>query len=107
MLEDVQQAFSKGVHRVALAVAGFLPGVLTMLLVLAFAIGTAYLAAAAPPRRRRPHRLLFRPLWRYRAGARVAIGLGSREAVNRDWHRREHEGARGEAAEEADEIHHM
>ncbi len=47
MWGDVEQAFGKGVHRVALAVAGFIPGVLTMLLVLAFAIGIAYLVRFA------------------------------------------------------------
>ena len=42
MWGDVAQAFSDGVHRVALSVAGFLPGVLTMLLVLAFSVGIAF-----------------------------------------------------------------
>jgi hypothetical protein len=42
MWVDVAQAFSDGVHRVALSVAGFLPGVLTMLLVLAFSVGIAF-----------------------------------------------------------------
>lgn len=43
MWSDVTQAFSDGLHHVALAVARFLPGVLTMALVLAFAIGLAFL----------------------------------------------------------------
>jgi hypothetical protein len=42
MWGDVVQAFGDGVHRVALSVAGFLPGVLTMLLVLAFSVGIAF-----------------------------------------------------------------
>ena len=44
---DVAQAFRDGAHRVALAVAGFLPGVLTMLLVLVFTVGIAYLVRFA------------------------------------------------------------
>ncbi len=237
MWEDVQQAFSRGVHRVALAVAGFLPGVLTMLLVLAFAVGMAYLVRFALRRSlvgmdfdRRVHRwgltptaewapkhapsaiaahagfwfvllvgflaglkslettvtdelaagaLAYLPnllaaglvfavgiaaarflertalinavnmqiqsarllslgvkwlvvlfvialsLQQLRLGGAVltvsfavlfggivlalalAIGLGSREAVTRGWQQRRHEGARGEVAEEANEIHHM
>jgi hypothetical protein len=237
MWEDVQQAFSRGVHRVALAVAGFLPGVLTMLLVLAFAVGMAYLVRFALRRSlvgmdfdRRVHRwgltptaewapkhspsaivahagfwfvllvgflaglkslettvtdelasgaLAYLPnllaaglvfavgiaaarflertalinavnmqiqsarllslgvkwlvvlfvialsLQQLRLGGVVltvsfavlfggivlalalAIGLGSREAVTRGWQQRRHEGARGEVAEEANEIHHM
>jgi hypothetical protein len=47
MWEDVTQAFGAGVHRVALAVAGFLPGVLTMLLVLAFSVALAYVVRFA------------------------------------------------------------
>lgn len=43
MWTDVELAFQDGLHRVALAAAGFLPGVLTMLLVLAFALALAYL----------------------------------------------------------------
>lgn len=43
MWTDVELAFRDGVHRVALAVAGFLPGVLTMLLVLGFALALAFL----------------------------------------------------------------
>ena len=42
MWGDVEQAFSDGVHRVALSVAGFLPGFLTMLLVIAFSVGIAF-----------------------------------------------------------------
>lgn len=42
MWSDVEQAFSEGVHRAALSVAGFLPGFLTMLLVLAFSVGIAF-----------------------------------------------------------------
>jgi hypothetical protein len=42
MWGDVAQAFSEGVHRVAFSVAGFLPGVLTMLLVLGFSVGIAF-----------------------------------------------------------------
>jgi len=42
MWGDVAQVFSDGVHRVALSVAGFLPGFLTMLLVLAFSVGIAF-----------------------------------------------------------------
>ncbi len=47
MTEDVAQAFQEGAHRVALAVAGFLPGVLTMLLVLAFTVVIAFLVRFA------------------------------------------------------------
>jgi hypothetical protein len=47
MWQDVSRAFGEGVHRVALAVAGFLPGVLTMLLVIAFAAAIAYLVRFA------------------------------------------------------------
>ena len=43
MWTDVELAFQEGLHRVALAAAGFLPGVLTMLLVLAFALVIASL----------------------------------------------------------------
>ncbi len=43
MWTDVEVAFRDGLHRVALAAAGFLPGVLTMLLVLAFALVLAIL----------------------------------------------------------------
>ena len=42
MWGDVAEVFSDGVHRVALSVAGFLPGFLTMLLVLAFSVGIAF-----------------------------------------------------------------
>lgn len=42
MWSDVEQAFRDGVHRVALSVAGFLPGFLTMLLVVAFSVGVAF-----------------------------------------------------------------
>lgn len=47
MQGDVAQAFADGAHRVALTVAGFLPGVLTMLLVLAFTVGIAFLVRFA------------------------------------------------------------
>jgi hypothetical protein len=47
MWGDVEQAFRDGLHNVALAVAGFLPGVLSMLLVLAFAVALAYLVRFA------------------------------------------------------------
>lgn len=47
MWTDVELAFQEGVHRVALAVAAFLPGVLTMLLVLAFALAIAFLVRFA------------------------------------------------------------
>lgn len=47
MWTDVEQAFQEGVHRVALAVAAFLPGVLTMLLVLAFSLALASLVRFA------------------------------------------------------------
>ncbi len=47
MWDDVEQAFRDGTHRVALLVAGFLPGVLTMLLVLAFAVAIAYVVRFA------------------------------------------------------------
>lgn len=42
MPTDVQQAFSEGAHRLALAVAGFVPRVIAMLLVLAFAVAIAF-----------------------------------------------------------------
>ncbi len=47
MWNDVEQAFRDGVHRVALVVAGFLPGALTMLLVMAFAVAIAFLVRFA------------------------------------------------------------
>jgi hypothetical protein len=43
MWDDVGLTFREGAHRVALSVAGFLPGVLIMLLVLAFAVAIAFL----------------------------------------------------------------
>jgi hypothetical protein len=46
-MSDVQQAFNEGAHRVALAVAGFLPSVLTMLLITAFGVGLACLVRFA------------------------------------------------------------
>ena len=46
-MSDVELAFREGVHRVGLAVAGFLPGVLSMLLVLAFALALASLVRFA------------------------------------------------------------
>jgi hypothetical protein len=45
-MSDVQQAFSDGVHRVALAVASFLPGVLAMLLIMAFGVALGLLVRA-------------------------------------------------------------
>lgn len=47
MWGDVDQAFRDGAHRVALAVAGFLPGVITMLLVFAFGVAIAFLVRFA------------------------------------------------------------
>jgi hypothetical protein len=47
MWTDVELAFQDGLHRVALAAAGFLPGVLTMLLVLGFALALAFLVRFA------------------------------------------------------------
>ncbi len=47
MWSDVEQAFQEGTHRVALLVAGFLPGVATMVLVIAFALGIAYIVRFA------------------------------------------------------------
>ncbi len=47
MTQDVSQAFQDGAHRVALAVAGFLPGVVGMALVLLFTIGIAFLVRFA------------------------------------------------------------
>jgi hypothetical protein len=47
MWGDVEQAFRNGLHQVALAVAAFLPGVMTMLLVLAFTVAIAYLVRFA------------------------------------------------------------
>lgn len=47
MSTDVAAAFQEGFHRVALAAAHFLPGVLAMVLVLAFALGLAYLVRFA------------------------------------------------------------
>lgn len=47
MWDDVEQAFRDGTHRVALLVAGFLPGVATMLLVMAFAVAIAFLVRFA------------------------------------------------------------
>jgi hypothetical protein len=47
MWGDVEQAFKDGTHRVALLVAGFLPGVATMILVLAFSLGIAFLVRFA------------------------------------------------------------
>jgi len=47
MWGDVERAFGNGVHRVALSVAGFLPGVITMLLVMAFAVAIAFLVRFA------------------------------------------------------------
>ena len=46
-MSDVELAFRDGVRRVGLAVAGFLPGVLSMLLVLAFALALAFLVRFA------------------------------------------------------------
>jgi mechanosensitive ion channel-like protein len=46
-MSDVELAFRDGVHRVGLAVAGFLPGVLSMLLVLGFALVLAFLVRFA------------------------------------------------------------
>lgn len=42
MRGDVAQAFRDGMHRVALSVAGFLPGFLTMLLVIGFSVAIAF-----------------------------------------------------------------
>ncbi len=42
MWGDVAQAFRDGMHRVALSVAGFLPGFLTMLLVIGFSVAIAF-----------------------------------------------------------------
>lgn len=47
MWGDVEQAFQEGTHRVALLVAGFLPGVVTMILVMAFAVAIAFLVRFA------------------------------------------------------------
>src|SRR5512138_794566 len=47
MWQDVEQAFQEGTHRVALLVAGFLPGVVTMVLVLAFAVAIAFVVRFA------------------------------------------------------------
>jgi len=47
MWGDVEQAFTNGLHQVALEVAAFLPGVLTMLLVLAFTVALAFLVRFA------------------------------------------------------------
>jgi hypothetical protein len=46
-MSDVELTFRDGVHRVGLAVAGFLPGVLSMLLVLGFALVLAFLVRFA------------------------------------------------------------
>ena len=46
-MSDVELAFRDGVHRVGLAVAGFLPGVFSMLLVLGFALALAFLVRFA------------------------------------------------------------
>jgi len=47
MWSDVEGALRDGLHRLALAVAGFVPGVLSMLLVLGFSIALAHLVRFA------------------------------------------------------------
>ncbi len=47
MWGDVAEAFREGLHRVALTVAAFLPGVLAMILVLGFSIAVAFLVRFA------------------------------------------------------------
>ncbi len=47
MWSDVETVLREGLHRVALAVAGFVPGVLSMLLVLGFSIALAFLVRFA------------------------------------------------------------
>src|ERR1700694_3621408 len=46
-MSEVELAFRDGLHRVGLAVARFLPGVFSMLLVLAFALALAFLVRFA------------------------------------------------------------